>query len=170
MNIPISAGRWEQTSIRTVCRLAKICSLDMLSCGQEEKNKKKLKALLSLRCTLYCILIFRFSFLAETFLSLFSAALQCSETYHRYLHSNVAVALHRVLMTSLKQRQHLGNVNADWAWVSTERKELISPECIYTFVILLSQLFWKAASATVAKPSAAEWATIEGITEIQTFF
>lgn len=37
VNIPMLAGRWEQISIRIVCRLAKMCSLGMSSCGEERK-------------------------------------------------------------------------------------------------------------------------------------
>lgn len=38
-----------------------------------------------------------------------------AETYRGYLGPDVALALHHVLVTGLKQFQHLGDVNADGA-------------------------------------------------------
>lgn len=35
VNVPILAGRRGQTSDRTACRLAKMCSVGMSSCAQE---------------------------------------------------------------------------------------------------------------------------------------
>lgn len=35
VHVPMSAGRWEQTSSRIARRLAKMCSLGMSSCGME---------------------------------------------------------------------------------------------------------------------------------------
>lgn len=35
VHVPMSAGRWEQTSSRMERRLAKMCSLGMSSCGRE---------------------------------------------------------------------------------------------------------------------------------------
>lgn len=54
-----------------------------------------------------------------------------AETYRGYLGSNVALALHHVLVTGLKQVQHLGDVDADGAWGSAggDRESNSSEPC-----------------------------------------
>lgn len=72
----------------------------MSSCGEERKRVSTVRCVECVECVERARLQRR------------------AETYRGDLGPDVALALHHVLVTGLKQLQHLGDVDADGAWGS----------------------------------------------------